>query len=96
MTMYTTAPTTVGKHAPTQGTYDSLDVTPSDSADIALNSDGRGPRWIRVTGAGNVAVQLTGGGTATLTGLAAGQTVLCAVSRILATSTTATGISVQF
>lgn len=96
MTMFTTAPATVGKNAPDQGTYDSVAVTPSDSVDIAVNSDGRTPGRIRVTGAGDVAVNLTGGGTATLTGLAAGQIVQCAVTRVLATGTTATGITALF
>lgn len=76
----------------TQGTYDTVSVTPSDSVDIPKNDQGRTPRRLRVTGAGNVAVNLTGGGTATLTGLSAGQVVLCGVTRVLATGTTATGI----
>lgn len=90
--MYVTAPTAVGKVGPTEGQYDTLAVTPSDSVDLPQNSIGRSCRRIKVTGAGNVAVNLLGGGTATLTGLSAGQIVLCAVSRILATGTTATGI----
>lgn len=92
MTMFTTAPRTVGKNAPTQGTYDSFSITPSDSVDLPANSTGHTVRRLFITGAGNVAVNLTGGGTATLTGLTAGQIVLCGVSRVLATGTTATGI----
>lgn len=83
---------TVGKYGPTQGTYDTFAVTPSDSVDLPLNDLGRTVRRIKVTGAGDVAVNLTGGGTATLTTLSAGQVVLCGVSRILSTGTTATGI----
>lgn len=65
-----------------------LPVTPSDSTDLP-----NGPAFgIQVTGAGNVAVNLAGGGTATLTGLSAGQILRVNVSRILATNTTATGI----
>ena len=82
----------VGKIAPTQAAYDSFAVTPSDGTDLPLNDQGRTVRRIYVAGAGNVSVNLNGGGTAVLTGLAAGQTVLCNVTRILSTSTTATGI----
>lgn len=92
MPMLTTSFSTVGKNAPTQGEYDTIAITPSDSADIPVNALGRNIRRIQVTGAGNVSVNLAGGGTAVLTGLAAGQTVLCGVTRILATGTTATGI----
>lgn len=47
---------------------------------------------IYVTASGNVNVNLAGGGTAVLTSLSAGQVVFCRASRILSTSTTATGI----
>jgi hypothetical protein len=87
---------TVGKNPPVQGQYESFDVTPSDSLDLALNSSGQFVRRIKVTGAGNVNVNLQGGGTAVLTTLAAGQVVECAVSRILSTSTTATGIIAMY
>lgn len=82
----------VSGRGPTEGVYDSIAVTPSDVTDIPVNDQGRTPRRLKVTGAGNVAVNLSGGGTATLTGLTAGQLVLCAVTRVLATGTTATGI----
>ena len=63
-------------------------VTTSDSVDLP-----DGPcHAIYVTASGNVNVQLAGGGTAVLTGLSAGQIVRVSASRILATSTTATGI----
>lgn len=69
----------------------SVAVTPSDSVDLPI--DHRGPsRGLQVAGAGNVSVNLNGGGTAVLTGLIAGQTVLGAYTRVLATGTTATGI----
>jgi hypothetical protein len=68
--------------------FDGYAVTTSDSADLP-NGICRG---IYVTGAGNVNVNLESGGTAVLTGLSAGQFVRISVSRILATSTTATGI----
>lgn len=61
-------------------------VTPSDSVDLP-NGITRG--LLAVT-AGNINVNLAGGGTAVLTGLAVGQMVAVAVSRVLATSTTAT------
>lgn len=73
--------------------YDAYPVTTSDSVDLP-----NGPcDAIVVTGAGNVAVQLDIGGTAvmaatTLTTVAANQILPIQVSRIRATSTTATGI----
>lgn len=63
-------------------------VTASDSVDLP---DGACSA-INVTVGGNVNVNLAGGGTAVLTGLTAGQIVRVNASRILATSTTATGI----
>ena len=63
-------------------------VTTSDSVDLP-----DGPcTAIYVTVGGNVNMNLAGGGTAVLTGLTAGQIVRVNASRILATSTTATGI----
>ena len=62
-------------------------VTPSDSVDLPSPCGS-----LAVTGAGNVAVNLASGGTALLSGLSAGQTVVVVVSRVLATNTTATGI----
>ena len=68
--------------------YEGFAVTPADGTDL-LN----GPtRAVFVTVGGNVNVQLLGGGTAVLTTLVAGQILPIAVTRILATSTTATGI----
>lgn len=75
------------------GADDSYAVTPADGTDLPFaGSSTVGTRAIYVTGAGNVSCNLSSGGTATLTGLAAGQLVMIAVSRILATGTTATGI----
>lgn len=68
--------------------FDGYAVTTSDTVDLP-NGICRG---LYVTTAGNVNVNLEGGGTAVLTGLAAGQFVRVSVSRVLATSTTATGI----
>lgn len=71
-----------------QPDYDGYAVTPADSTDLP-----NGPvRAIYVTVGGNVNVNLVGGGTAVLTGLTAGQIIEIAAQRILATSTTATGI----
>lgn len=68
--------------------YDGYAVTPSDSVDL-----GNGPtKAIYVTVGGNISVNLAGGGTAVLTTVVAGQILPIAVTRILATSTTATGI----
>jgi nitrous oxidase accessory protein NosD len=67
-------------------------VTPADGTDLP-----GGPcTAINVTGAGNVNINLAGGGTAVLTGLSAGQTIRVNATRILATSTTATGISALY
>jgi hypothetical protein len=75
-----------------QGELTGEAVTTSDSTDL-LN----GPCFaINVTSAGNVNVNLAGGGTAVLTGLSAGQTVRINASRILTTSTTATGINALY
>lgn len=63
-------------------------ITPSDATDLLSGAC----KGIYVTGSGNVNVQLAGGGTAVLTGLSAGQIVFVNVTRILSTSTTATGI----
>lgn len=63
-------------------------VTPADGSDLPNGVC----EAIFVTAGGNVNVNLASGGTAVLTGLSAGQIVYCRASRILATSTTATGI----
>ncbi|MEO8154715.1 MAG: hypothetical protein ABI605_16715 [Rhizobacter sp.] len=76
--------------------YDGITpFTPSDSVDVPVGPGGTNTPNVgfAITGAGgNVAVQLPGGGTATLTGLVTGQIVDCAVKRILATGTTAAGV----
>lgn len=72
--------------------YEGFAVTPADGTDLPNGpTDG-----LSVTGAGNVNVQLLGGGTAVLTGLAAGQILPIAVQRVLSTSTTATGIAALY
>lgn len=63
-------------------------VTPADGTDLPNGVC----EAIYVTGAGNVNVDLAGGGTAVLTTLSAGQTVYCRAQRIRSTSTTATGV----
>ena len=73
------------------GDYDGTPVTPNDGTDLAA-VPGQVVVGVAVTGAGNVNVDLPNGGTAVLTGLAAGQMVDIAVKRVRATSTTATGI----
>lgn len=72
--------------------FQSVDVTPADGTDLP---DGACAA-IYVTGAGNVNVNLAAGGTAVLTGLSAGEIVRVNASRILATSTTATGIKALY
>lgn len=90
--MFVNSSRTVGKNAPIHPQYDSNPVTPSDAVDLVEGPNGQDCRALYITGAGNVNVNLRGGGTAVLTGLSAGQTVVCAITRVLATSTTATGI----
>lgn len=68
--------------------YDGAAVTPADGSDLP----GGACVALYITGAGNVNVQLVGGGTAVLTSLSAGQYVIAGVTRVLSTSTTATGI----
>lgn len=71
-----------------QPDYDGYAVTPADGTDL-----GNGPcKALYVTVGGNVNINLVGGGTAVLTGLTAGQIIEVAAQRVLATSTTATGI----
>ena len=88
--MFVTSP----KGMPKQGrpsSYRALFVTPSDSVNLPSPAVG-----FAATGAGNVSVQLDGGGTAVFTGLSAGQIVDLHVTRILATGTTATGVTALY
>ena len=68
--------------------FNGLAVTPVDGTDLP----GGICIGLLATGAGNINVNLAGGGTAVLTGLSAGQALLIEATRVLATSTTATGI----
>lgn len=71
-----------------QSEFEGVPVTPADGTDLPDAACAA----IYVTGAGNVNINLASGGTAVLTGLSAGQIVRVNASRILSTSTTATGI----
>ena len=91
--MLTVAPTNLpGKGKPLVPEFAALDITPADGADIALGPNGTTAIGVIVTGAGNVNVDLVGGGTAVLTSLVANVPYLVGVQRIRSTSTTATGI----
>lgn len=79
-----------GVKQPTE--FQAVDVTPADGTDLP---DGACSA-IYVTGAGNVSVNLAAGGTAVLTSLSAGEIVRVNASRILSTSTTATGIKALY
>jgi hypothetical protein len=94
--MFISSKPTVGKVPPEHPEYQAYPVTPSDAVDLPLGPDGGDCRGVYVTGAGNVNVNLLNGGTAVLTGLAAGQYVVVGVTRVLATSTTATGIQALY
>lgn len=97
MSMFTTAPkfvsATPAGAAPQEefAEYDSYPVTPADGSDLPPGNS-VGTKGLYITGAGNVNVNLAGGGTAVLTGLTAGAIYRIAVTRVLSTSTTATGI----
>ena len=74
--------------------YDGITpFTPSDTVDVPVGPGNANTPCvgIYVATAGNVAVQLSAGGTAVLSGLAAGQITTVGIKRILATGTTATG-----
>jgi len=71
-----------------QTEFNGLAVTPADGTDLP----GGICKGLLATGAGNINVNLAGGGTAVLTGLSAGQALLIEATRVLSTSTTATGI----
>lgn len=93
MGMFTFARPNPGANAPKHPEYDGIPWTASDSVDVPTGSGNtRDCRAIYVTGAGNVALNLAGGGTATLTGLTANTIYTVVPSRVLATGTTATGI----
>lgn len=62
-------------------------ITPNDSTDLAYPV-----RGLYVGGTGNVVCISTGGDTATYAGVPAGTIIPVAVSRVLATGTTATSI----
>lgn len=65
---------------------DSFPITPSDTVDLAVPV-----RAIRATGAGNVVAVMQNGQQRTLA-FAPGETRYLKVKRVLATSTTATGL----
>jgi hypothetical protein len=89
--MATFAAKTQGPGAPLASEYQGQPVIPSDSVDLPVFANNP-TAALFITGAGNVAVNLPRGGTAVLSGLPAGHFVDIAVSRVLATGTTATGI----
>ena len=62
-------------------------VTPSDSTDLAFIS-----RALYVGGAGNIIVTMAGGGDVTFSAVPAGSILPVRVTRVKATSTTATSI----
>lgn len=73
--------------APRHGYTNAAAVTPSDTVDLADVTQA-----LYVGGAGNVAVIMQGGQTVTFTGLTVGTILEVRVSRVKATSTTATAL----
>lgn len=71
--------------------YDGNPVAPSDAVDLPLIANNP-TVGLYVTGAGNVACQHRGGIAVTFTAVPAGTYLDIAVTRVLATTTTATGI----
>lgn len=94
--MFISTVRTVGKTAPEHAEYQANPITPSDATDISPAPDGGSCRGLYIGGAGNVNVNLIGGGTAVLAGLSAGQFVVVGVTRVLSTSTTATLIQALY
>lgn len=79
--------------------YDGYSYTPIDSVDVPAGPGGpiQTPALaVFATGAGNIALTLYNGATATLTVPAGVITDIGPIKRILATGTTATGISVLY
>ena len=71
--------------------YDGNPVTPNDGADLPLIANNP-TVGLYVTGAGNIAFQHRGGIVGSFTAVPAGTYLDIAVTRVLATGTTATGI----
>lgn len=94
--MFITSQPTVSKVAPEHSEYQALPIAPDNANDVPAGPDGGTCRALFIGGAGNVNVNLLGGGTAVLTGLATGQIVVVGVARVLVTSTTATGIKALY
>jgi hypothetical protein len=97
MGMFVRSSQTVGPNGPHFPSFDTVAVTPSDTVDFPKGSGiNRNASGIMAGTAGNIAVNLIGGGTAVLTGMSAGQVILLSCSRVLATGTTSTGVMVLF
>ena len=80
-----------GRTTDLSSAYSVRSVTPSDSTVLPPGS-----RFLYVGGEGKVAVTMTDGTSAVLTGLAAGVMHRIQVTQVLATGTTATGILVFY
>ena len=82
---------TQGPGAPLAPSYEGQAITPSDAVDLPIYN-GNPTVGLYVTGAGNIAFQTRGGIAGSFTAVPAGTFLDVAVSRVLATGTTATGI----
>ena len=86
--MPTNSNTTLGGRSSSGPAQGAAAVTPNDGANLAV----AGSRGLWVGGAGNVAVVTAQGDSVTFTGVPAGYLLQVAVSRVLATGTTATNL----
>lgn len=97
MSMFTSGNIALAPNGPMRPEYDTYAVTPSDGTDLVSGSgNARFASGLICTVGGNVNVNLRGGGTAVLTTLVANVRYQIEITRILATSTTATGIFATF
>lgn len=69
-----------------------LNVTPSDTDNLAFPSGTHRTRGLYVAVTGDLAVEMVDGSTVTFTDIAAGVFHSIAVTKVLSTGTTATGI----
>lgn len=89
------APPFVGTDQPLHGSYDTLAIAPSDSADVlAIPSMRCVGLYVAVSG--NVAATTPGGVSVSFESVPSGTTLDVALKRVLATGTTASGLQALY